>query len=197
MSRWSEQARRREHPEPEEGNRPVPKAVFVLIAGLFLWSVYYLVASTDYPLVGGDSRTAVTTVAAAGGGAAVSGEAVFNGNCAACHQASGQGIAGAFPPLAGSRWVEAEEHAIPVAVVLAGLGGEIEVQGKTYNSAMPGFGGQLSDAEVAAVVSYIRGAWGNTAGKVSEQNVAAVRERLGERGALQGAEELTAIFGSP
>lgn len=195
MSRAIEQASRREHPEPDEGDRPVPKIILLLIAALFLWGIYYLLSYPDYPLVGGDSRTPVQT--ASTGGVVVSGSAIYSSTCAACHQANGQGLAGAFPPLAGSRWVESGEHSVPVAIVIAGLSGEIEVQGSVYSGVMPGFGGQLNDAEIAAVVSYVRGAWGNAAGEISAEEVAAVRERIGDRGAWQGAKELITTFGPP
>jgi mono/diheme cytochrome c family protein len=88
------------------------------------------------------------------------GEATY-ANCAACHQATGAGIPGAFPPLAGHA---AELAALPggtdylMHTVLFGLTGEITVDGATYNGMMPAWG-QLSDAEIAAVVDYIVTAW--------------------------------------
>jgi mono/diheme cytochrome c family protein len=87
------------------------------------------------------------------------GAAVFKEQCVACHQANGQGVAGDFPPLAGNADLFLS-RTFPALVVLFGLEGELKVAGKTYRSAMPPFA-HLSDAEVAAVINYVRGAWGN------------------------------------
>lgn len=93
------------------------------------------------------------------------GKAVFQKNCAACHQASGKGIPGAFPALAGSTFVQgpAQDAA---TVLLKGRGG------------MPDFSASLSDAEIAAVLTYVRSSWGNGAGALTEQQVAALRAEL-------------------
>ena len=91
--------------------------------------------------------------------AAVDGGKVFAEQCSACHQANGQGVAGQFPPLAGNRDLFLSET-YPAMVVLAGLTGPIEVEGKSINSTMPPLN-YLSDDDIAAVVNYVRGAWGN------------------------------------
>lgn len=82
--------------------------------------------------------------------------------CFACHQATGRGIEGTFPPLAGHlpELVKADRN-YPILVVLYGLDGEIQVRGKTYDGDMPPFGGQLKDDEVSAVLNYILSSWGN------------------------------------
>ncbi|HDZ38281.1 MAG TPA: c-type cytochrome [Marinobacter sp.] len=123
------------------------------------------------------------------------GAALFGAHCSACHQASGQGIPGAFPPLAGSKWLQGDP-AIPVAIVHDGLQGNIEVAGNTFQGAMPKFGGQLSDAELAAVLSYTRSQWGNDASDISPKVVAEHKERFGDR-AVWSADELVEVFGKP
>ena len=123
------------------------------------------------------------------------GAAIFSAQCSACHQANGQGIPGAFPPLAGSEWLLGDPN-IPIAIVHDGLQGEIEVTGKTFQGVMPPLGGQLSDAELAAVLSYARSEWGNNASEVSPDAVAKHKERFGDRGSWS-AEELTEVFGEP
>lgn len=123
------------------------------------------------------------------------GAALFGAHCSACHQASGQGIPGAFPPLAGSEWLQGDP-AIPVAIVHDGLQGEIEVAGNTFQGAMPKFGGQLSDEELAAVLSYTRSQWGNDASDISPKMVADHKERFGDR-AVWSADELVEVFGKP
>lgn len=90
------------------------------------------------------------------------GKALFLQNCSACHQESGQGIPGAFPALAGDKIVLGPARGM-TNVVLKGRGG------------MPSFARELSDADLAAVMSYVRGAWGNAAAPVTAAEVAAAR----------------------
>ena len=90
------------------------------------------------------------------------GAQAYAGDCSACHQETGQGVKDAFPPLAGNPFVTGDPAAV-IAVVLKG------------RAAMPSFKADLSDADVAAVVSYIRGTWGNSAAPVSAADVAAGR----------------------
>lgn len=102
------------------------------------------------------------------------GETLYGEVCAVCHQANGEGQGDAFPPLAGAGdfYGGPENHA---RIIVHGLSGEIVVKGKTYNSAMPAQGGQLSDWEVAAVATFERNSWGNADGVVLPKHVAAVR----------------------
>jgi len=93
--------------------------------------------------------------------AAVDGKAEFERQCSACHQAEGQGVPGAFPPLAGNPDLF-RDRLFPVRVILKGLQGAITVKGERYSGVMPPFD-HLADAEIAAVVNYVRGAWGNAA----------------------------------
>ena len=115
-----------------------------------------------------------------GGGGVADGATVFNENCSACHQANGQGVAGQFPPLAGNRDLFLRPD-YPIKVVLYGIEGEVKVAGNTYQSVMPPFG-HLDDGAVAAVVNYVRDAWGNAkmapanVVKIDDQAVAAVRK---------------------
>ncbi|MDQ8197220.1 c-type cytochrome [Pelagicoccus enzymogenes] len=115
------------------------------------------------------------------------GSKIYAQQCVACHQGQGQGLPGAFPPLAGSEWVTGAPE-ISIKVLLHGLGGEIQVKGNTYNGAMPAFGAVLNDAEIAAVISHIRGSWDNGAGEVTEEQVATIRADIGSRGAWTAAE---------
>jgi mono/diheme cytochrome c family protein/heme/copper-type cytochrome/quinol oxidase subunit 4 len=92
------------------------------------------------------------------------GESVYSANCASCHQANGQGIPGAFPPLAGGH---APELIVPeggrtylIDTLLYGLQGQIQVAGQSYNGVMPAWG-YLSDEDLAAVINYALYAWDN------------------------------------
>jgi cytochrome c oxidase subunit 2 len=94
------------------------------------------------------------------------GEKVYAANCGSCHQADGKGIPGVFPALAGDKVVNGSK-AGHITTVLNGRPG----------TAMPAFGPQLSDADIAAVLSYERNAWGNQAGIVQPAEVAALRKK--------------------
>lgn len=110
------------------------------------------------------------------------GAQIYNSKCASCHQADGNGVAGNFPPLAGSEWVtqdNAENKNKHIEVVLSGLKGEIEVKGVKYNGAMSPWYSELNDDEVMAVVNHERSSWGNAGGAVTAEMVAEVRKSLG------------------
>jgi len=106
--------------------------------------------------------------------AAPDGKAIYDAKCAACHQPSGQGMPGTFPPLAGNKDVTGDAKSV-IAAVAKGKSGALTVAGTAYNSSMPAWRGQLSDAEIAAVVTYVRSAWGNKASAVTEKQVSAVK----------------------
>jgi mono/diheme cytochrome c family protein len=106
---------------------------------------------------------------------AAAGESLYGQHCASCHGRQGAGL-GPFPPLAGSEWVTGEEDTA-IRVLLHGLQGRIEVAGRTYNNVMPAFGRRLSDDEVAALLSFVRSAWGNKAEAVSAEDVTESRRK--------------------
>ena len=134
---------------------------------------------------------AAMMAAHAGGGASaqpVSGATVFAGTCAACHQSTGLGTAGLFPPLAGSEFVTGDSSRL-VRLVLHGLGGPVTVKGATFNGQMPPWQ-QLSDAELAAVLTYVRSSWGNAASVIKAEDVAAGRTASASRTGPWTAAEL-------
>lgn len=92
------------------------------------------------------------------------GKSVYDRHCAACHQAGGTGVPGAFPPLAGHvpALLAAPSGRVYVEhVVLDGLQGAITVRGNTFDGVMPAWGPQLTDGQVADVLNYVSTAWGN------------------------------------
>ncbi len=114
--------------------------------------------------------------------------------CGACHQPNGAGTPGTFPPLAGAEWVLEKDPSRVIRIVLDGLTGPVQVKGQTYNSQMPGWRAQLSEEEIAQVITYVRKAWGNTADAVTTEQVAAVKkETEGRGGALWTADELMKV----
>lgn len=109
------------------------------------------------------------------------------GLCFTCHQANGEGLAGQFPPLAGSEWVIGDKPTL-IKIALFGLMGPIKVKGVDYNLAMPPPGippGSLTDQQIADVLTYIRNDWGNSASSISPAEVAAVRSTLKDRAPMQ------------
>lgn len=99
---------------------------------------------------------------------------LFKRNCAACHQGTGLGLPGQYPPLAGSEFVIHGDKR-PILIVLYGLHGPVTVKGGAYNGNMQNWSGSFTDAQIADLVTYIRGSWGNTANAVAEEQVAAMR----------------------
>lgn len=119
------------------------------------------------------------------------GKKIYNTVCAACHQTNGKGIAGTFPPVAGSEWVTGDKGQV-IKIILHGLTGEIGVAGEVYNSTMAPFGSALKDAEIAAVATYIRTNFGNQASPVTAAEVARVRAETKSRTKPWTAHELMA-----
>jgi cytochrome c6 len=101
-----------------------------------------------------------------------SGQTLFLENCSACHQPTGLGRKGAFPALAGDKFVTSDPAPV-AAIVLNGRGG------------MPAFKADLSDGDLAAILSYVRTAWGNKAAPVPATQIAAVRAKA-SAGKAQG-----------
>lgn len=92
------------------------------------------------------------------------GKATYMQTCFACHQAEGQGIANAFPPLAESDYLNADVNR-SIDIVLHGKTGEITVNGVVYNSVMTKQ--DLTDEEVANVLTYVYNSWGNSKKEVT------------------------------
>ncbi len=103
------------------------------------------------------------------------GEAVYTGkgNCATCHMANGQGVAGTFPPLAGADYLKDNAKKI-IEIVKKGLNETITVNGTEYKQVMPPSVG-LTDEEVRDVVNYVLNSWDNNAGQVTLEDVQAVK----------------------
>ena len=96
------------------------------------------------------------------------GKTVYTQNCLACHQATGNGIPNAFPPLASSDYLNADVHRA-IDAVKYGLSGEIKVNGDVYNSAMPKQ--NISDEDIASVLTYVYNNWGNNKTEVTTEMV--------------------------
>lgn len=120
------------------------------------------------------------------------GAASYNLVCFGCHQPNGQGIPGAFPPLAGSEWI-ADDPSRAIKIVLHGLRGPLEMAGQAYNLEMPPQGPLLDDLKLAQTLTYVRNAWGNAAPAVTAEQVKALRDEFGDRVEYWNTEELLAL----
>ncbi len=135
------------------------------------------------------AQTAAAPAAAVGTPGGSDGASIFL-RCAACHQPTGLGLPGTFPPLAGSEIANGPAE-IPIRIVLKGLAGPITVHGATFNGVMPAYGTgvELSDAEVATVLTWVRSQWGNTGSAVTPEQVAkeraAVKDKVGSWSAAE------------
>ena len=186
--------RQREFADPDEGIRPLPWFLTMFLGAMGMWGAFYIVSTpSGEDSAYGDQRTVAALrppVAAAGGATAVDGKQVYSAKCVACHQATGLGVAGVFPPLVGSEWVLKDEKVL-THILLHGINGEIVVKGATYKGAMPAWK-SLGDDELAAVMSYIRSDWGNQAPPIKVDTVKAEREATKARSEpYKGGAELT------
>ncbi len=101
------------------------------------------------------------------------GRELYDQHCVACHQAEGQGLPGAFPPLADSDYLD-QGAMVAVEAVINGLSGPITVNGVEYNAVMPALA-YLSDSDVADIVTFVMNSWDNPGGEVNAAEVAAAR----------------------
>ncbi len=169
-------------PVRAESSGPIPVWTWVMIVLIAGWAAWYGIeyfatpaafaatptyATNPAALVGAEPVTtqaaaaprAVAGKSAAGFDYSKLGPQVFAQDCAACHGASGAGVPGAFPALAGDPVVNGPADA-QVRIVLGGLSGKT-ISGVRYAGAMPPFAARLSDAEIAAVIDHERSSWGN------------------------------------
>lgn len=186
----------RESAEPSENVQPMPLLAAAVAIAMVLLGAGYVLFSDPFgdPLLG-DRRTVADLTAktpgAAGSPQTVDGAALYATHCAACHQATGQGLAGVFPPLAKSEWVLGADKVL-VNIVLHGITGDIEVLGATYKGMMPAFG-QLNDTELAATLTHIRSQWSNQAAPVTAAQVASERSTSTRTTPFAGGAELKTL----
>lgn len=115
--------------------------------------------------------------------------------CIACHQANGQGVPGAFPPLAGAEWVTGSPDRL-IAILLHGMQGPVTVAGVEYNGVMLpyGVGVPISDEQLATLLTYVRTSWGNSAAAITAADVERVKAATADRTTSWTADELIAAM---
>lgn len=120
------------------------------------------------------------------------GKGEFSTVCASCHQATGEGVPGLYPPLKNSEWVINGEERV-LSILLHGIVGQLQVSGKSYNGAMPAQGAVKNNKALAQLASYVRNEWGNKASLIYDDQVVELRKRLSTRTGPYTEAELTAI----
>ncbi len=189
-------SQQREHADPSERVQPIPLLAAAVTLVMVLFGAGYVLFSDPFGNAELGDRRTIADLSAAKAGAAgtagsVDGKALYTANCVACHQATGKGLPGVFPPLDASEWVKGDQR-ILINILLHGISGEIEVLGTTYKGMMPSFK-QLGDAELAAVASHIRSQWSNTANAITAEQVAEERKASPRNAPFAGGVELKAL----
>ena len=119
------------------------------------------------------------------------GKTYFTQNCVACHQANAMGIPNTYPPLAGSEYVNGGSWRLGM-ILLKGLQGMVTVEGHQYNGAMPAWEKTLTDKKIAAILTYVRGDFGNHGGPITPDQIADARKEFAGHPDSWNATELNA-----
>lgn len=105
------------------------------------------------------------------------GKGIYSNNCAVCHGPGGEGLPGQFPPLKNSEFVIHGEQ-VPTAILLRGIAGPLQVNGKGYNGVMNPLGAGMSAKQLAQLLSYIRNDWGNKASIIYDDQITEFKKTL-------------------
>lgn len=179
-----------ESDEPTASRFAMPVLIIALLGLLVYFADMYLMDHSG----GFSAQVYYPLTEVPGGPKGPDGKAIFSANCSACHQLTGAGnAASGWPPLVGSDWVLAPGPNRIARIVLHGLSGPIEVNGRAYNNTMLPWRDTMTDEQIAAVLTYIRQAWGNNAPAVTTEKVAEIRQATADRNRNWSAEELKAI----
>ena len=182
--------------EPGAGRTTTPIwIVLLLLVLLFLGGLYFdehggwFSAQVYAPYVSTDEVELYQPKSGAAA-ALARGKVVYDQVCGICHGPDGLGKPGQAPPLAGSEWVNAKGFDRLAHIPLAGLNGHLTVAGKDWNMSMAAMGAALPDADLAAVLSYIRNSWGNKAGEVIGDDIKKIRAQIGGNAQPMSADQL-------
>jgi mono/diheme cytochrome c family protein len=180
---------------PSAQRQPVPVWLFVLLFVMLYWGMVYFdqrsgwFAAEVYTPYRSVVELQIYQPIGTGPGP---GKAIFESNCALCHNSDGTGKPGQGPPFVGSEWVLGSPNRM-IRIPENGLTGPVKVKDQEYNLNMAGMGHDLKDADLAAVLSYIRSSWGNKASAITPAQVKAVRAEVGNRNQPWTAKELESI----
>ncbi len=187
----------REHTEPRDGAAPVPLWLLTFFLALAFWAGGYLffysggfrgdvfnenqIAWGYTPPSAGKAKDPITL-----------GKRLYVANCASCHQVTGLGQPGVYPPLDGSHFVNGPSSRL-VAIVLNGVTGPLKVDNTVFNNNMPAWKGLLKDEQIAQILTYVRQEWSNRSAPISPESVAAQRAKWTTRADPLTEPEILAI----
>ena len=193
----------REIAEPYEFPGAGPKWFYLFVVVSLMIAAFYLgrhmgkldaSAHIGFLEKGATTSQVDATGASTPASQAASGDVLFSGKCASCHQANGQGVPGVFPPLDKSEYVLGNPDRL-ISIILRGLSGPVEVEGATYNGVMPAWASQMNDQEVLAVINHVRNKLGQNKGEeIKLEDVQRVRKETDDRSQPWTAEELKAAY---
>jgi mono/diheme cytochrome c family protein len=178
--------------KPDDGAhyKMLPLVLLFVFSGLIFYAGTYLnryAVHYDASVFDENGQSTKGVVAPAKVDPLVLGRKNYELVCATCHQATGLGVPGTYPPLAGSEWVNGPEERV-IRIVLYGLKGPVKVKGAEYGAVpMPVIGKvtgspyNWSDEKIAAVLTYVRQAFGNSAPAITAEQVAAIHAKEGDR----------------
>ena len=183
--------------EPQAGDAPAPVWLLVLLVLMLYGGMVYFDRTSGWfsPEVYSPYRSAAELAVyqpPTGGPDLGRGKTIYENLCGLCHGNDGMGKPGQAPPFTNSEWVLGSPNRL-IRIPLAGLAGPIQVNGQTWNLAMPAMGAALPDDDLAAVLTYIRQSWGNKASAITPEQVKAVRAEVGNRSQPWTAEQLNAL----
>jgi mono/diheme cytochrome c family protein len=179
-------------PKPDDGGhyRMAPLILLFVFSGLIFYAGTYLnhySGRYNGTVFNENAHPSSGVAAAAKIDPLVLGKRNFEQVCATCHQATGLGVEGVYPPLAGSEWAVGSPERV-IRIVLHGLKGQLTVHGKQYGTAamppfgkVPGSGYNWNEDRIAAVLTYVRQAWGNKADPITTEQVSAILAKEGAR----------------
>jgi mono/diheme cytochrome c family protein len=187
-------------PEVQAGRAAVPVWLIFLLSLLLYWGMVYFDQNSGWfdPHVYSPYRSLEQLQAyqpvLGTEGVILRGRAVFEVNCALCHNSDGAGKPGQAPSMVGSEWVLGSANRL-IRIPQNGLSGPIPLKGEVWSQApsMAAMGAGLSDDDLAAVLSFIRQSWGNKAPPITPEQVRAVRAELGNRTQPWTASELNTV----
>jgi mono/diheme cytochrome c family protein len=195
----------REHKIGTPGTVPMPLWLMALCGVAIFWAGTSFSGGFGASYFSADNYSvhpgADVSLRTAGGGAGAAaegpsqvelGQTYFQQNCAVCHQATGAGLPGTYPPLAGSEYVNGGSRRLGM-ILLKGLQGPVTVEGHDFNGAMPAWGTTLTDKKISAILTYVRQAFGNHAGPITADQIADARKEFAGHPDVWHAADINAV----
>jgi mono/diheme cytochrome c family protein len=172
--------------EPQVGAGQIPVIFFAILAGLVFVGALYLdkygggFSNQVYAPFESYDQVAAAQPQDPAAKARNHGAQIYATTCQLCHQPTGLGAPGQFPPLDGSEWVNGPVDRL-IRIPNNGVAGPLHVKGEAWASAMPNMGAALTDQDLADLLTFIRSSWSNKSGPVKVEDVTRVRKDIGSR----------------